>query len=291
MANIEKISNEYSRLGNDYIFSRINSKLAIPDDLHTPFRVNGLTFMLCVKGDIQIDINLNHYELGENMIVVTGPDNIIHAGKSEEAERDCYFLFISSDFIRDTNIDLNVLSSAPASTREDFPVVRLEPEEADMILSFMNLIHKNTQMNTDEIYVRSIARNLIASLCYQMIQFGAKRTDSSEPERPRSRRATYVFEFKNLVHKYHRRERSVSFYAEKMFISPKYLSLIIKETTGRSAAEWIDEFVILEAKNMLRFSGKNIQQVAYDLNFSNQSSFGKYFKHLTGMSPSEYQRS
>ena len=52
----------------------------------------------------------------------------------------------------------------------------------------------------------------------------------------------------------------------------------------------IDEFVILEAKNLLRFSGKNIQQIAYELNFPNQSSFGKYFKHLTGMSPSEYQR-
>ena len=62
------------------------------------------------------------------------------------------------------------------------------------------------------------------------------------------------------------------------------------KATGRSAAAWIDECVILEAKNLLRFSGKNIQQIAYELNFSNQSSFGKYFKHLTGMSPSEFQK-
>ena len=83
----------------------------------------------------------------------------------------------------------------------------------------------------------------------------------------------------------------MAFYASKLFISPKYLSLIVKETTGKSAARWIDEFVLMEAKNMLRYSGKNIQQVAYALNFSNQSSFGKYFKHLTGMSPTEYQKS
>ncbi len=83
----------------------------------------------------------------------------------------------------------------------------------------------------------------------------------------------------------------MAFYADKLFISPKYLSLIIKEALGRSAAEVIDDYVILEAKNMLRFSGKNIQQVSYELNFPNQSSFGKYFKHLVGMSPSEYQRS
>ena len=85
--------------------------------------------------------------------------------------------------------------------------------------------------------------------------------------------------------------RSVAFYAGKLFISPKYLSLIIKESTGKSATDVIDSYVVLEAKNLLRFSGKNIQQVAYELNFPNQSSFGKYFKHLTGMSPSEYQRS
>jgi AraC-like DNA-binding protein len=74
-----------------------------------------------------------------------------------------------------------------------------------------------------------------------------------------------------------------------MFISPKYLSLVIKEATGKSAGDWIDQYVIQEAKNQLRFSGKNVQQIAYDLNFSNQSSFGKYFKNLTGMSPTAFQ--
>ena len=93
-----------------------------------------------------------------------------------------------------------------------------------------------------------------------------------------------------LVHLHYTKERSVSFYASRLFISPKYLSLLVKEATGRSAARWIDYFVINEAKNLLRFSGKNIQQVAYALNFSNQSSFGKYFKHLTGMSPTEFQK-
>ena len=100
---------------------------------------------------------------------------------------------------------------------------------------------------------------------------------------------TYVHDFIGLVREHHRRERTVAFYADKLFISPKYLSLIIKETLGRSAAEIIDDYVILEAKNLLRFSGKDIQQVSYELNFPNQSSFGKYFKHLTGLSPSEYQ--
>jgi AraC-like DNA-binding protein len=101
----------------------------------------------------------------------------------------------------------------------------------------------------------------------------------------------YVQEFMKLVHENFRQERAVGFYAKSLFISPKYLSLIIKEVTGKSAAAWIDERVILEAKNLLKFSGKNVQQIAYELNFNNQSSFGKYFKHLTGMSPTAFQRS
>ena len=91
------------------------------------------------------------------------------------------------------------------------------------------------------------------------------------------------------MREYHKAERAISFYAEKMFISPKYLSLIIKESTGKSAGEWIDQYVIQEAKNMLRYSGKNVQQISYELNFPNQSSFGKYFKNLTGMSPTAFQ--
>ena len=93
-----------------------------------------------------------------------------------------------------------------------------------------------------------------------------------------------------LVHLNYTQHRSLSFYAEQLYITPKYLTLLVKEATGRSATQWINDFVITEAKNLLRFSGKNVQQVAYALNFSNQSAFGKYFKHLTGISPTAYQK-
>lgn len=143
------------------------------------------------------------------------------------------------------------------------------------------------------LYVKSIARNLVSALVYEMMEIAVKYDEpvNDENNRYKSRRIGYVHDFMQLVTRYHTKERSVGFYADKLYISPKYLSLIIKETTGKSAAQWIDEYVILEAKNMLRFSGKNIQQIAYDLNFTNQSSFGKFFKHLTGMSPTEFQHS
>ena len=292
LAAIQNFVSEYSALGHDYIFSHISSETRVRSFRQGPVRIDGLTWILCMKGSMMVDVNLNHCELTENTLMMTGPDTIIELKEVDWDTIDAYILFVAPEFMRNSNIDPNVISSVPMSQSiHRSPVMKISADESRLMHKYFDLVHLNTTGNVDDLYVRSISRCLISALCYQVIQFATKRRKLEEPQRPRTRRMTYVNDFMQLVHRHHLQERSVSFYAGKLFISPKYLSLIIKEVTGRSAAEWIDEFVILEAKNMLRFSGKNIQQVAYDLNFPNQSSFGKYFKHLTGMSPSEYQRS
>ena len=82
----------------------------------------------------------------------------------------------------------------------------------------------------------------------------------------------------------------MGFYAGQLHLTPKYLTTIIRKTSGRTAAEWIDDYVVLEAKNLLKYSTMSIQEIAYHLNFSTQSFFGKYFKQHTGTSPSRYKR-
>ena len=79
-------------------------------------------------------------------------------------------------------------------------------------------------------------------------------------------------------------------YADKMFLTPKHLSTMVKEVSGKTAGEWIDSLVILEAKAMLKSSEQSIQEIADELHFANQSFFGKYFKHHTGFSPKEYRK-
>ena len=96
-------------------------------------------------------------------------------------------------------------------------------------------------------------------------------------------------QFINLLTEHHRKERRVDFYAEQLFLSPKHFSTVVKKVSGKTAGEWIDEYVILEAKALLKYSVMSIQEVAYFMNFPNPSFFGKYFKHHTGLSPSEYK--
>ena len=75
-----------------------------------------------------------------------------------------------------------------------------------------------------------------------------------------------------------------------MCLTPNYLSSVVRKVSGKSATEWIDDFVISEAKIMLRYLDVSIQEVAYKLNFTTQSAFGKYFKQCTGMSPREFRK-
>ena len=82
----------------------------------------------------------------------------------------------------------------------------------------------------------------------------------------------------------------MAYYAGKMFLTPKHLSTVVIEVSGKTAGEWIDSLVILEAKALLKSSEQSSQEIADEPHFANQSFFGKYFKHHTGMSPKEYRK-
>lgn len=293
LTKIANIASDYSQFGEDHIFAHITA-----DNLHREIftqsmRFDGLTILLCDRGSIQLNVNMHPRTMDANSVLVVGRSSVINLIDVDLENLDAYVLILSTEFMRNVAIDLNTLSaSAGLVSAEGDPIMSLTEEETALMLRYIELFHLNTLSNQTHIYTKAIARTLMAAIIYQLMQLSTAHTPPCDsPARPYSRKMNYLKDFMTLVHKHYRSERSVGFYAERLFISPKYLSLIIKEATGRSAAEWIDECVIIEAKNLLRFSGKNVQQIAYELNFNNQSSFGKYFKHLTGMSPTQFQQS
>lgn len=97
--------------------------------------------------------------------------------------------------------------------------------------------------------------------------------------------------FVTLVQQNYKTERFLQFYADKLQITPKHLSRTMKKLTGFSAVDWIERYVVLEAKVYLKSTSKSIQQIAEELNFPSQSFFGKYFKKSVGMSPKEFRNS
>lgn len=283
---LKDIADDYSHLGEDYIlskFSGFNSALDSP----VARRFDGITIVVPVKGTIRMSINLSEVTISPNSMLTIPPDTIFKPISWEGEQLEAYLVFMSTHFINDLNIDLNSIDSS-LFTKTDM-VMHLSTQKIMLLKRYFELFHLNAMEKNN--YSRNIARELASAACYQVMALREEEMDSSLGQHPMARKITYARTFLRLVRDHHRAQRSIGFYAGKMFISPKYLSLIIKEATGRSAAEWIDQYVLQEAKNLLRYSGKNVQQIAYELNFSNQSSFGKYFKNLTGMSPTEFQNS
>ena len=92
------------------------------------------------------------------------------------------------------------------------------------------------------------------------------------------------------MNRYSKYERSVDFYAGKLCLTPHYLSTVIRETSGQTVMQWINQSVILEAKVLLKHSDLLVFQISDELNFPNPSFFSKFFKRITGMTPAEYQR-
>lgn len=293
LAVLKENSRLYGRHGDDYIVCTTSHLL----DNYTstePVRLAGLGLGLCMlrEGEIQCEIDLKSYHIKAPAILSVVSKTVFRNQGHGHGIVDC--LFVSPRFIHDLNIDLSAINlhdmidNPPRTVSEDITEADLE-----VFGSYFRLLYRNAVDDNEVAFSKNIGRSVMQALFYQMLQYNNSR--STKPSAPKdeglqTRQISYVHEFMRLLQLHHKIHRSIQFYADHMCISSKYLSHIIKEATGRSASEWIAEFVVMEAKNMLRYSHKNIQQVAYELNFTTQSSFGKYFKHVTGLSPTEFQK-
>lgn len=258
-----------------------------------PLKVDGSIFILLVSGKITVRANSDIFEVEGPAVIGFPHSTIMRVRCDNPATLDMHMITTTATFLQEVKISFSAISGNGLIGGKKSPVLPITPSECEHLLGFLNIART---ILADK-YNLQITRHSLAALCaslfYQHILLMYKRIDRTANAEAVSgtRRSVYVQDFIKLVHRHFTEERTVAFYARKLCLTPKYLSHIVKEHTHHTAAQWIDHFVIMEAKNLLRFSGKNIQQVAYTLNFPNQSSFGKYFKHLTGLSPSDFQKS
>ncbi|MDE7125799.1 MAG: hypothetical protein K2O12_04900, partial [Muribaculaceae bacterium] len=259
-------SKDVIRLGDDYLIVSIDGNVRNPDEYFaSPVRFYGLTLFLCKSGSLDVEVNFERYNISSGSIFVVEPSSLVRTCGSCNVKGD--MLFISTPFLHDVNFDMQALHQTMVLKENRVPHIVLSDKECSVIDMYFQLMRHNAGADEygESPLSKNIARSLVSAILYQLMLVLRSRRDSTGADTAVSnmstRRLNYVHEFGGLVHKYYRRERSVAFYASKLFISPKYLSLLVKEATGRTADAWIDEYVIMEAKNMLRFSGRSIQQI------------------------------
>lgn len=251
-----------------------------------PCRICAITILVCISGEAECIINLNHYHVEKNMILVAFPDDIIQVKAAQHL--DAYAVLISSALLNDLGLDYSRRSDFYLRIRQN-AACPLPYEQIVSLQPYFMLLRDNIQHQLNE--TPEIIKGLLRAFSYSIISkaYQFQPHDEDELSVNPSRNKQLFNSFMALVKLYHTRYRGVKFYADKLCLTPNYLSGVVKDYTGKTATEWVNEFVILEAKIMLKDSQLSIQEISYQLNFPDQSAFGKYFKQLVGMGPKQYR--
>ena len=284
--SVEEVANQMdTSIIKNYIVSDNDRKyLDLDITFKDPCAVAGVAFFICVEGHGRIKINLREYTLEKNTIVTILPGSIIEAVEVGE-DLLMEFLFFSFDFI--SELKLPVRTDIPTKI-ENFPCLKISEEKAKTLLEFHSFIVTQYKKQNHP-YREEMAKILLASL---MLEVASNYLEAKEVEFTFSnRKEEVVNQYVKLVIKHYREERTISFYAEKMFLTPKYLAQVIKEATGKPALDWINEITVLAIKSMLKSSSLTVLQISEELNFPNPSFFGRFFKKHTGLTPVQYRES
>ena len=166
------------------------------------------------------------------------------------------------------------------------PVFNLKPEKAATFNVYFNMICEKVE-DRGHRFRRELAISLLKAMIYDI----GNEIYQKQANSPKRTRAEVIFgNFIALVKDNFRHERRVSWYGEQLCITPKYLSETVKQVSRRTPNEWIDYFVVLEIRVLLKSSTLSIKEIAESLHFPNQSFLGKFFKEHVGVSPSKYRR-
>ena len=270
---------EVDTLDNDFI---LLDKPVITSTFHYPFKVDVTAVIICIKGTTEGSINLKPYTTSGSCFITIMHDQIIEY-KSISEDFSGLFIVMSKKFT--DSLMLNAQERLPLMLSVlDNPVTPLSEESLAGMISYFDMLKRVAKVK-DHPYRLEVARHLTLAFFYGASVDFHKRLDN----RKESHNEILVEKFLKLVQIHHKEQRGLEFYAGKLCLTPKHLSKVIRETSGKSANNWIDEYVALETKALLKSTNMTISQISDELNFPSQSFFGKYFKRVTGMSPKEYK--
>ncbi len=281
ISRIKKTMSDVSYLSADLVFLPMSAE--INPTAIAPRSIDGFAAIIMLSGEAVVQINTKSYTIKPNTILFFSPESVIRTERASSSAAG-YFLVYSKTFINRVQVGLSTSLPVFMHYRKS-PILKINEEDVHEVLAIFRLM-KLLLRSDKKLYRNEIIESLFKTAFYIISEVSNREKE----QLPKQGRCEVIFdEFMNLLEEHCRRERNVSFYAEQLNITPKYFSSAIKQVSGKTAARWIDDAVIMEAKNMLKFSGMSIQEIAYRLNFSTQSFFGKYFKQHTGVSPSRYK--
>lgn len=280
------------RQKSDTLFRFISESFILCDDIrdmdiHDIGNNRWITLLLCVRGRFDAELNGKHFLIGKNDLLFCTPQTIMdHSLMSPDFKGR--IIGISE------RLNKEIFPNSAKIWRQAFllrqrgrisvPEEIIEDMETDWDYLKCRIVEE------DAIYYMDMMRCLIQALLYRISDKIGTILDPTDVSDTLHSKEYLSREFFDLLAATSPKQRSVAWYANRLCKTPKYLSTVIKRTSGRTASEWIHETVTAEIADLLKNSPKSIKEICDELDFPNLSFFGRYVREHLGVSPTEYRR-
>lgn len=269
-----------NKIGKDLILLR-NTEPVQKD--FGPFHADMTIAIIITKGMLKININMTDYQVKAPHMAIILPNQTFKVMEiSDNMEGDT--IIMSERFSNELFNEYSMFSQL-RRTIEFNPVICLAGIE-DAFGIYLMLLENLIKSPVMDIYKFEAAKHLTLSMFYSTVFY----LHNIEEVKPVDRQSMIFRQFEKELKVNYKRKREVAFYAAKLSITPKYLSFVVQQQTGKSALKVINEYVVNECQALLLSTNMTIQQIAYKLNFPSQALFCKFFKRMTGFSPREYRK-
>ncbi|RHJ86758.1 helix-turn-helix transcriptional regulator [Parabacteroides sp. AM08-6] len=248
-------------------------------------KTDAYVVVLCLKGKGSFCMDNTPYTINENDLLICHP-NVILENAMVSVNFECRGFIFSSQYVQQQNI----ISNESWNLRmllEKYPILSLIPREVNAFMQYYDLL-RSKLIDPPHKYQEELISAILQAFSYDFYRI-QERFTQQVPQNMLCSAEILFKKFINLLSTFSPRERKVKFYADKLFISPKYLSSVCKAQSGYTVSVLINQFVVKDIEFMLKQPDKSIKDIVNEINFPNISFFGKYVRTHFGMSPREYR--
>lgn len=251
-----------------------------------PFKSSNYSLVYIVEGSMQLQINLIKHTLHKNETISLSPKDVIQI-LAMSPDLQLINISFSIDFILEIFFNKTGIEAFDYFTAKNTPKLKLTNQEGEVLLMLAKLLrHFNKQKSA--IFKNEIVKNTFGTIMYNYAELFKRFYPDMKVDA--TRQEEFAIRFWNILEENSKTERTVQFYADALYVTTGHLSKTLKQVTGKTASQLIYDAVIMEARLLLNNPQLSVAQIAEELNFSDQSFFGKYFKKHIGLSPSEYRK-
>lgn len=268
------VYDNYSGASRDFDFFFIDGEYKVCDSMLA---------IICIGGTATFTIRLNDYEMEKSGYLVIRPGTPFYI-KTKSPDFKIDVIRIGGSIFDE--LSRNMIDLHPEWFIYDYPSNKLPWNKARMfhiIHAYLGSLLTNPKDWYRDQLIKEYLRIFYLEACHIWEESAINANMTVKRER------VITCAFFRLADSNFREDRKVDSYAEQIGISAKHLAATIKSTTGKYPSDWLDDYVLLEAKKLLRESDDSIQDISFDLNFATPSHFGRFFKSKTGMTPKEFR--